>query len=169
MLHGVAGSTVLLRRRIVTRLAGGARLQLMFPTYVCLFSIRLAGQLTGSVHDPSLPLPGTVLVILALVGATAIGATGWARFDDRGLAWRYYRSHRVEWHEITKIALVTKRPSHLGFWFNVEIWSGGRRRRMIPAGGGGLDHRTFGRALLAEAASRGIAVEDDWPDMGLMG
>jgi hypothetical protein len=151
-----------LSRGWITRLAGGAQLQLLLTTFVALLVMRLVGQLAGTIHDPSLPLPGTALALMGFVGATAIGASAWARFDTEAVLWRYYWNHRVEWRDITKVALVTKAVGLGGARFSLEIWTGTHRRRVTPAAGNGAKQRAFGRALLAEAAARGIATEDDW-------
>jgi hypothetical protein len=91
-----------------------------------------------------------------------VGATGWASMDETGVQWRYYATHRYAWNEIEQVALAVHRVSLATVRETIELQVHGRRRVVTPAVIAGRDRVRFGRAVLAGAAARNIAVQDGW-------
>ncbi len=151
-----------LERSAVARLVSGARLQGLITFFALLIALRAIGQAVGAIDDTSLPIGGTLLILLALVVIVAVGAAGSAEADDTGVRWRYFVTQNHPWTEIEQVELRVVGVSLVGLRHLMFVRAGGRSHKVTPACGRSRDQFRFAADLLPLAARHGVAVVDGW-------
>ncbi len=162
---------VALHRSVGARLFSGFWLQPILTAAV-LLSVAL-DVVVASLVGPSLLLV-QLLPTLVLVGVWAMGVTGYARADDTGVTWRYFRSHRPRWPAIDLVRYGSAFASTPGM----------RTRPAIFVRADGVEHpvlpaydcppaalAAFADGLAALAAAHGVPTEADsgyWDRLGAL-
>jgi hypothetical protein len=159
---GPSGVTTL-ERPVPFRLWFGSRLQALATTFAVVVVIVLVARAAGSGGKHGLTAVQGLILLLVLLVAVAIGATGHAEFDASGVRWRYYAARSFGWNEIERVELARYVIGITARVLAIDVYVGGRRHRVTPATNGGAGRDRFGRALAATAAARGIEVVDNWP------
>jgi hypothetical protein len=140
----------------------GFRLQGVFVIFALPLLVRVVALVGGSGRAGQPGLAVTLLAVLVLAGAGAVGATGWAEADGAGVRWRYWSRHSYAWSDIDGLELQAVGVGMTGVRHLVAVRVHGRSHRITPASDGGRHAREFGRRLVELAAAHGIPVEDGW-------
>ena len=151
----------MLQRNLVNRLFGGMILQALVSTVAL---IALAAAVIRLAHGDTAGLVRVLVIGLVAAAVAAIGATGSARADDDGVHWRYYGSHSIAWSDMDGVTLRFIAVGLNGWRQPLVIRARGHQRGRIvtPVSGSSRGGKAFGRAVLAQAEARGIAVRDEW-------
>jgi hypothetical protein len=140
-----------LRRSRFNRAVSGAVLQPLYALFAILLLVRLAISSGSDLVSGGL---GCAALIIWLVGAV-----GYAEADERGLHWRYYRSHRVAWNEIEQVTFGI-RSYGTGLRHVIVVRSRGRSHLITPAcSSRSTNVMAFARQLLYLAEAHGVATD----------
>lgn len=157
---------VRLSRSLATRLFGGGNFQWLLTVVLVLYVALIV--FVSVLIGPS-TLLGLITVLIPGI-PWLFGVTAYARADNDGVHWRYYRPHTYAWSEIDQVefgSVVRGGASSANRIPAVRVGVAGTSHPIAPSAGVGLPRLTaFARGLDALARTHGVpagaAVVGNW-------